>query len=74
MTRDDVIRLDAGDSVIGLSDQWAGEYAVVDAGDLHYTPDGRVFRSIHVQTETAVVRGIVRENDGTIRGALRRVA
>lgn len=68
MTRDDVLAIGPGDSVIGLRGVWRDELPVVDVGALLHS-EGVLRREVAVRNGPAVQRGIVIENDRTIRGA-----
>lgn len=68
MTRDDVLNIRPGDSVIGLKGQWDDEYPVVGVGALRDTKLGRLWRVVSIAVGKGEVSGSVLEGDPTIRG------
>lgn len=71
MTRDDILALDTGDSIIGLNNRWDDEYTVTRVGKLHYTVLGRAWRPVTINVDHGEVNGSVLEGDPSIRGCRR---
>lgn len=69
MTRDDILALDWGDSILLLEGDTSDEFPVVAVGATVFKADGTLVRPVHVRRGRANYPAIVREGDQSIRSA-----
>lgn len=70
MTYEDLVRLEPGDSVIGLGNRWDDELPVVGVGRVEHSPGGGARRRVTARLNRSITTSaFVIEDDLTIRGA-----
>lgn len=70
MTYEDLVRIEPGDSIIGLGNRWDDELPIVAVGRLEASPSGSMRRRVIARISRALTTSaFVVEDDLTIRGA-----